>query len=176
MKRKDFFRIGKITKCNRKTGELSVALLPGTGDVSDHSGFIFFEIDGGLVPFGVKSLIVLDTKTIRLSAVDYDTPEKAQQFVGCRVFVPKADIQRSDDDFFNIYEMIGYEVVDKNAGTIGALTDILEGPQQDLLQVNAGGKEILIPFVDEVFEKADHHRKQIFIDAPDGLIDLYLGT
>ena len=35
-------------------------------------------------------------------------------------------------------------------------------------------KEILVPAIDEIFEKIDRENKTIYINAPDGLIDIYL--
>ena len=175
MNKKDFVRVGKVTKCNRKTGELSLGLDTGIGEVFDEIRFVFFEVEGGLVPFVIRSSDTPDAKTVRMLAEDYDTPEKAQPLVGCPVYLPKADLEQSGKESYHIDDLIGYEVVDANAGAIGTLTGILEGPQQDLLQVDAEGKEILIPFVEEIFEKADPERKQLFIRTPEGLIDLYLG-
>ncbi len=37
-----------------------------------------------------------------------------------------------------------------------------------------GDKEILIPVVDPVIKKVDRDQRTIFIEAPKGLIDLYL--
>ena len=35
-------------------------------------------------------------------------------------------------------------------------------------------KEILIPIIDQVIKKVDRKEKKMFIEAPNGLIDLYL--
>jgi 16S rRNA processing protein RimM len=37
-----------------------------------------------------------------------------------------------------------------------------------------GDKEILVPVIDPVIKKVDRENKTIYIDAPNGLIDLYL--
>jgi 16S rRNA processing protein RimM len=42
------------------------------------------------------------------------------------------------------------------------------------MQIDFQGKEILIPAVDEFLKEVDRERKIIHIDAPDGLIDIYL--
>jgi 16S rRNA processing protein RimM len=36
------------------------------------------------------------------------------------------------------------------------------------------GKEVLIPIQDEIIMEVDRKNKSILVDAPDGLIDLYL--
>lgn len=42
------------------------------------------------------------------------------------------------------------------------------------MQIDFNGKEILIPAVDEFFKEIDRQNKTIYIEAPEGLIDIYL--
>ena len=41
---------------------------------------------------------------------------------------------------------------------------------------NEQGKEILIPLVDHWIQKVDRENKQILLDLPEGLIDVFLST
>jgi len=51
---------------------------------------------------------------------------------------------------------------------------VLDNHQQALLQVRFGEKEILIPAVDQIMKEIDRKKKIIYIEAPDGLIEIYL--
>lgn len=175
MDKKDFFEFGKITKFNRKTGELTIRTMADNADDYDEAPVFFFEVDGGLVPFYASLIKIRDTKTMQVLIEDYEGPEKAAQFVDCVVFFPMADSSESGSDEFYFHEIIGYKVIDHNLGDIGILEDILDRPEQELLQINHQGKEILIPLVDEIFETIDQQKKQLLINAPEGLIDLYIG-
>jgi 16S rRNA processing protein RimM len=42
------------------------------------------------------------------------------------------------------------------------------------MQIDHEGTEILIPAIDEIFKKVDRENKAIYIEAPEGLIDVYL--
>ena len=174
MDKKDFFELGKIRKCNRKTGELSIRTNTEVPERENAPPLIFIEIDGGLVPFYLSSIRQRDSNTIQVLLEDYASLAKAQQFVDCAVFLPKKGLKDLESEQFNYSEIIGFNVIDKNHGNIGALEDILDRPEQEILKINFEGKEILIPFVDEMFEKINHKKKQLFIHAPEGLIDLYL--
>jgi 16S rRNA processing protein RimM len=175
MEKKDFFEIGQITKFNRKTAELSIRTHADDADAYAETSLIFIEIDGGLVPFYLTSMKVRDSKTIQVLLEDYDTPDKAAQFIDCPVFIPTDVTPKLENDQFYFHEIIGFEVIDEKHGSIGTLDDILDRPEQEILQITYQGKEILIPLVDEIIVKIDHKKKQLFIDAPEGLIDLYLG-
>jgi 16S rRNA processing protein RimM len=43
-----------------------------------------------------------------------------------------------------------------------------------LLQLDYNGTEILIPIFEGLIEKVDRKKKELFIKAPEGLIDLYV--
>ena len=70
--------------------------------------------------------------------------------------------------------MVGFKINDAEKGDIGVIKSIIEYPSQPLFQVMNGYKEILIPVVDPVIKKVDRDQRTIFIEAPKGLIDLYL--
>jgi 16S rRNA processing protein RimM len=174
MDKKDFIEFGKITKFNRKTGDLTIRTIVDNADDYEETSIFFIEIDGGLVPFFTSSVKIRDSKTIQVLIEDYDDPEKAAQFVDCAVFIsPDKPMETSDNEFY-FHEIIGYNVLDQKHGDIGILEDILDRPEQEILQIRHQGKEILIPLVDEIFEKVNHNKKQLLIRAPEGLIDLYL--
>ena len=46
-------------------------------------------------------------------------------------------------------------------------------PHYAILQVNANGKEVLIPAIKEIIKKLDREKSVLSIKAPDGLIELY---
>ena len=46
---------------------------------------------------------------------------------------------------------------------------------QPLFQIMKNGVEILVPVIDQVIRRVDREQKTLYIAAPNGLIDLYLG-
>ena len=44
-----------------------------------------------------------------------------------------------------------------------------------LLQIMNGSKEVLIPLIDGIVQEVDRKKKTLTINAPAGLIELYLG-
>ena len=44
-----------------------------------------------------------------------------------------------------------------------------------LLQLNKNGVEVLLPIFDGLVQKVQRKKKELYVKAPEGLIDLYLG-
>jgi 16S rRNA processing protein RimM len=174
MQKEDFFLLGKITKFNKKTADVTIITDADSPEAYVNSEVLFLEIDGGLAPFFVKELRMKDSSGLVTLLEDYDIPEKAQKLVGCRVYLPSSQLTKLEDDKFYFHDIIGYMVIDEQAGELGAIAQVLEAPEQELLQVFNQQKEILIPLVDEFIVRVDKRKKQLFMNLPEGLIDLYL--
>ena len=170
----DFFKLGKITKSNRKTGELTVSFDSGQSELLPEIKLLFIEIDGGLVPFFISDFRPKSHESCLVLLEDYNSPEKADRLVGNMVFLSNDQLGELSDDQFYANEIIGYEVIDEVHGTIGFVEQIIENTQQEILQIRFKKKEILIPLVEEIFIKINRRQKKLFVDAPEGLIDLYL--
>jgi 16S rRNA processing protein RimM len=96
--------------------------------------------------------------------------------VGCKVYVPLVKNQEPDAFQTASYdEIIGYTVMDENDQALGVINDILESPEQDLVQIFRDEKEILIPLVEDFIMGLDADKKILFMELPDGLVELYLG-
>jgi 16S rRNA processing protein RimM len=55
---------------------------------------------------------------------------------------------------------------------VGAVTEVLHLPDQDLLVIGReGATEVLVPFVTEIVPEIDLSAGQVVIDPPHGLLD-----
>jgi len=170
----DFIILGKLSRCNRKTGELTLAFEGPEQEPLPEFGMLFIEIDGGLVPFFISAIRSKSRDNCLVLFEDYSDPEKARQLVGNRVFLSQDQVGELSENQFYPGEIIGYEVIDEMHGSIGLVEQVLENLQQEILQIRFRKKEILIPLVEVIFKKINRRQKKLFINAPDGLIDLYL--
>jgi len=57
---------------------------------------------------------------------------------------------------------------------VGAVTEIVKLPGQDLLSIERNGKEVLVPMVSAIIISIDVEKKKIVINPPEGLLDVAL--
>jgi len=67
---------------------------------------------------------------------------------------------------------LGYELIDAKIGSIGKVLDVQELPQQLMLTVSFQGEEKYIPLVDDFIDYISQENKEIWLNLPDGLLDL----
>ena len=68
---------------------------------------------------------------------------------------------------------LGYTVINKNKA-LGEILEVIEQQHQLLFRLEIQNKEILIPLNDETLKKIDHKKKQVIVELPEGLLDIYL--
>jgi 16S rRNA processing protein RimM len=98
----------------------------------------------------------------------------AKNLVKAELYLPLSFLPPLTGNKFYFYEVIGFEVIDKEKGNIGKCVGFMEVSHQPIMQIDFYGTEILIPAVDEIFETVDRENRTITINAPEGLIDIYL--
>jgi 16S rRNA processing protein RimM len=72
------------------------------------------------------------------------------------------------------FEFLNFILIDEVKGEVGVIEGLEGSETNPLLKIISGGKEILLPFSDELIVKIVKTKKQLFYNAPEGLIDLYL--
>lgn len=174
MNRDDFYYLGKILKPHGNKGHVLVLL--DVDDPDDYAGLdtVYLDLHGERVPFFIESFELKHNRKAALRFEDFTSPEDAEALKGLEMYLPAKALPKLKGNRFYYHEIKGFRVNDMKYGEIGVVREVLEMPQQPLLQVMHGGKEILIPVVDEIIRKIDRRRRILTIDAPEGLIGIYL--
>lgn len=174
MSAEELIYVGKVLKTFGNKGDLTIRLRGIEAPLPDHIPHLFFSLDGENVPFFVRSFEIKTEETAIVRLEDVNDPESAAALRGAEVLIPRRWIPEASADGYYFHEIIGFSVVDDTHGDIGLVSELLELPQQVLLRVMHGEREILIPAVAEIVRKVDKKTRTIRISAPEGLIAMYL--
>ncbi len=170
-----YFYLGLITKTHGYDGKV-VAFL----DVDDPSAYaelemVFLNIHGQPVPFFIEERSLNNNKLI-VRFQDVATADEADDLVKKEMYLPLSALPALSGNKFYYHEVKGFAVEDATFGPVGTIEEILDYPAQAVMQVFREGKEILIPVSDAVIREVDRKRKVIRIQAPEGLLELYLNA
>ena len=173
MNKENYYYLGKITRLFGFKGEVVVFL-----DVDDMNDYLeldsfYVEVKKELIPYFIVSKTVKNN-TIIVKLEDIENEGQATKLVNCNLYLPLQNLPKLSGKNFYYHEITGYSVVDKHAGNIGFIDKVLDYPHQDVFSIIFEHKEILIPVRDEIIMDLDRKNKILYIDAPEGLIELYL--
>jgi 16S rRNA processing protein RimM len=175
MQKDDCFYFGKVIKTHGLDGELSIRIDADDPEAYADIEFLFIERNKKLIPFYLTAFKLLENKAY-IALEDINHIDEARKFVGAMLFLPLEYLPKLTGNKFYFHEVTGFMIVDKSFGEVGLINTVLEYPNQALFQVFFKEKEVLIPIQDEIILSVDRKGKTILIDAPEGLIDMYLNA
>ncbi|HHU47044.1 MAG TPA: 16S rRNA processing protein RimM [Bacteroidales bacterium] len=171
---KEYYYLGVITKHFGIKGELFVYLDTDEPEKYTKLEAVFLDIDGDFVPYPIEKISYRggNLAVFKFKDVDY---EEASDLIKSALYLPISTLPPLTGNRFYFHEVIGFQVIDKVKGAIGVCTDFIEMHQQSVMQIDNNGIEILIPAVDEFLDTIDRENKIIYVQAPEGLIEIYMG-
>ena len=171
------YQLGYLIKTHGLRGQIVAHF-----DVDDVSAYtklktVYLTLAGApnkLVEHQVEKVQPQSGNKVLLKLRGIERIEEAELLRGSQLYLPLAALPELKEDQFYFHDVIGFTVVDKNQGPLGIVENFYELPQQDMLAMSYQGQEVLIPVVDELISHADHAKKEIYVNLPDGLLDVYL--
>jgi len=173
MTKEECYYLGKITKPNGYKGGVNIFL-----DVDDPMEYadldlVFIENNESLIPYFIEKIKIHQSKnTAVVYFEDILDLETSQALVNKHLYLPLSTLPKLTGNRFYFHEIIGYQIVDKSAGELGAIKEVLDYPNQALFQVFYQNKEVLIPINDNIILKVDRDNRIIHVQLPDGLLDI----
>jgi len=174
MTKDECFYLGKIVSKFSFKGEVLIKLDTDEPEAYTQMESVFVDYNDNLVPFFIDKSALHKSDLLRVKFEDVDTEEDADDMMRCDIYLPLSELPELEDDKFYFHEVIGYAVADVNFGKIGTIKRINDNRAQPLFEIDHEGKEILIPVNDDFISKVDKKNKIIYLNTPEGLIDIYL--
>jgi 16S rRNA processing protein RimM len=116
--------------------------------------------------FQVKKLELHDTTPI-MQLIGISSLELATKLIGLEIYAHQDELPLEEDVFY-YHDLVGSKVIDQNKLEIGTVKNVLDTGIQDLLVIEKGGKEYLVP-VQAPYVRV--LRKLIEIEVFPGLLD-----
>lgn len=170
---KEYFKIGKLVASRGLKGEL--ILKHNLGKRSSLKGLTAIFIEerkDSFIPWFISSAKSKSDEEVVVVLETIDTKEKAARLVQKEVWVPEAEMKMLAAKSAPV-NLLGYTIVDK-ARPVGLVLEVIEQPHQLLCRLEIGNKEVLIPLNEQTLQRIDHKQRQIAVDLPDGLIEIYI--
>jgi 16S rRNA processing protein RimM len=174
MNKEDFFQLGSIAKLHGFKGEVSLFLDVTNPEEYTDLETVFVDMNGFLTPFFIDNVKLKNKGFITVKFKEVDDEATAKKLLKKEIYLPLDQLRELDDVSFYDHEVLGYEVIDSIKGSIGKVTNVIDIASNPLMQTEINGKEVLLPIFDGLVKKVDRKKMILYIEAPEGLIDLYL--
>ena len=164
--------VGFTKKTHGAQGELKITVKEEYFDDFANTDVVFINMQGKPLPFFIENL--RDAGEILLKLEDVDSPADAKNLTSKELFLREKDIKiiKQAGEVLTFELLVGYELFDEIAGSIGKIESVESLPQQHLAIVEYQGREVFIPLHPQMVVKLDEKAKKIVLRLPDGLLEL----
>ena len=167
-----YFKIGKLAATFGVQGQL--VLEHSLGKKTSLKGLetIFVEDKKDtFLPYFISSAKIKNDKEVYISLEGIQSKEGAH-------FLIKKEVWLSEDDFKRFaavaapISFLGFMII-HNKEELGEVIEVIEQPHQVLCAILINDKEVLIPIHENSLEKIDKKGRKLYVNLPDGLLEIY---
>ena len=171
----EYFKIGKIVSVAGLKGE--VLLKHTLGKKTSLKGLetIFIEEKkDSFLPYFIASAKIKNDKETFILLEGIQSKEAAHFFVKKEVWLSEKDFKKSAAVAAPI-SFLGFTIINDKK-ELGEVIEVIEQPHQVLCAIMIDAKEVLIPIHENSLEKIDKKNRRLFVNLPDGLLDIYINA
>ncbi len=163
--------LGRIIKIHGYQGGVVLRTDTSFNGSIPEKEWVFIEYEGKPVPFFIRESEKAGAGLARLWFEGYETAAGITPVVGCNLLMNRGKASRKITE--GLADLDGYTILDATNSYIGKIAEVIVNPAQLMLRVISGvGREILIPFHEDLIMDVNHSQTTIIMDLPVGLIDL----
>lgn len=168
----NYFKIGKLVASHGLTGEmiLTHSLGKKTGLKGLEAIFVEQNKDTFLPYFISEAKAKSETETY-LSFEGIESKEATKILMKKEVWISDVDFKKYAASAAPI-SLLGFMIVDNDI-EVGEVIEVIEQPHQVLCKILLDDKEALIPVHEDSLEKIDKKSRRLYVNIPDGLLDIY---
>jgi 16S rRNA processing protein RimM len=162
-----FVAVGKITRAHGVKGEVAVLPLSQVAARFEPGSHLYVDEDAR------RELVVSDARPHRgrmlVTFVGVSDRDQADALRGSYLFVPASESPSLPEGEYWPHQLIGCDVVAEGRGSLGALTEVIHTPANDVWVVRGGDGETLVPALRDVVVVVDLRGRRIVVRQVPGL-------
>lgn len=169
----EYFKIGKLVSAFGLKGELVLQHNLGKKtSLKDLQAIFIEEKKSAFIPWFIETTRIKSNEEVYLKLQDVNTREDAIKLAQKEVWLTETDFKKFSAKSSPI-NFLGYTIIEKEK-ELGKIVEVIEQPHQILCRIEIEGKEAFIPLHENTITKIDNRKKQVIVDLPEGLLEIYL--
>lgn len=169
----EYFNIGKFVAVHGLKGELLLKHELGKKTSLKGLQAVFIEEKkDSFLPYFIETTKIKSEEETYIKLEGINTREAAMRLTQKQVWLPETDFKKFTAKTAPA-SLLGYMIIN-NDESLGEILELIEQPHQLLCRLEIKGKEVLIPLHEESLQKINHKKKEVLVELPDGLLEIYL--
>jgi len=168
-----YFKAGKFVAVHGLKGELILKHELGKkSSLKDVKAIFIEDKKDSFLPWFVESTKIKNENETCVKLEGLETREAAAKLAQKDVWFTEEDFKRLSAKSAPA-NLLGYTIIN-NKKKLSEIIEVIEQPHQLLCRIELNNKEVLIPINESFLKKIDHKKKEVLVELPEGLLDIYL--
>jgi 16S rRNA processing protein RimM len=169
----EYFKIGKLVAVHGLKGELLLKHeLRKKTSLKGLLAIFMEEKKNSFLPWFIETTKIKNEQEIYLKLEGINSREAAIKLTQKKIWLQETDFKKFAAKTAPV-SLLGYAIINNNE-PLGEILELIEQPHQLLCRLEIKGKEVLIPLHEESLKKVNHKKKEVLVELPDGLLEIYL--
>ncbi len=167
-----YFKIGKFAASYGLSGDLVLHHNLGKKTTLKGLEAVFIEEgEDNFMPYFIEKTAIKNEAETYIKLEGIDNKEVARKLTPKEVWMLEADFKKYSEKSAPI-ALLGFHIIE-GENELGTIIEVIEQPHQILCAIIYNGKEALIPIHEGSLIKIDKRNKKVFVDLPEGLLEIY---
>ena len=169
----NYFKAGKLVAVHGLKGELIFKHELGKKtSLKDLKAIFIEDRKDSFLPWFIETAKARSANEVLLKLETINTKEAAAKLSQKEIWLTEEDFKRLSAKSAPA-NLLGYTIINDKE-RLSAILEVIEQPHQLLCRIELKDKEVLIPINESFLKKIDHKKKEVILELPDGLLDVYL--
>jgi 16S rRNA processing protein RimM len=169
----NYYKAGKLVAVHGLKGELILKHELGKKtSLKDLKAIFIEERKESFLPWFIETAKARSENEILLKLETINTREAAAKLSQKEVWMTEEDFKKFSAKSAPA-NLLGYTIIN-NKESLSQILEVIEQPHQILCRIKVNNKEVLIPINENFLKKIDHKKKEVVVELPEGLLDVYL--
>jgi 16S rRNA processing protein RimM len=171
----NYFKAGKLVAVHGLKGELILKHELGKKtSLKDLKAIFIEDRKDSFLPWFIESAKARSANEVVLKLETINTREAAAKLSQKEVWMTEEDFKKYSSKSAPA-NLLGYTIIN-NKERLSEVLEVIEQPHQLLCRIELNKKEVLIPINENFLKKIDHKQKEVTVELPEGLLNVYMGS
>ena len=168
-----YFKAGKFVAVHGLKGDLILKHELGKkSSLKDVQAIFIEDKKDSFFPWFIETAKARSADEVLLKLETIDTREAAAKISQKEIWLIEEDFKKLSAKSAPA-NLLGYTIIN-NKERLSEVLEVIEQPHQMLCRIEINKKEVLIPINESFLKKIDHKKKEVTVELPEGLLDIYL--
>ncbi|MFL5787210.1 MAG: ribosome maturation factor RimM [Flavisolibacter sp.] len=168
----DYIKAGRIVASFGLKGELIIKHNLGKKTLLKGLKALFIEEKKeSFIPWFIESVKIKGADELIIKLEGISSKEEAGKLTQKDIWVPESDFKKYSISSSPV-NLLGFIIIEEDK-ELGKIIEVIEQPHQLLCTIVLNDKEVYIPLHQETLKKIDRKKKQVIVELPPGLLEIY---